>query len=400
MPWKESSPMSERMEFVQQCSRRRHSIVDICAEFGISEKTGHKILRRFVTEGPAGLDDRSHARHHQAHQVPAAIAARLIALRKQHPLYGAAKLRDWLVQREPEVAWPAASTVGDLLTRAGLIRSRGRRRGPVHLRLESGRTEATAPNVVWTADFKGEFPLRGGGAKCYPLTVLDLHCHFLLGCTALTSTAVRTARQRFELLFRTYGLPEVIRTDNGVPFAQPNALGRLGTLALWWVRLGIRPEHIPPSRPAANGAHERFHRTLNAHTIQPVAAASFAAQQRRFDRFRCEYNEERPHESVADRHPPGSVYEASPRTYPHRLPTLIYPSTTTVRRVTSAGTVRYQGALYFLTRALTGEYIGITEATDDHHTVSFGPLLLGEIDLQTNRFEGNVRWTSPVTPRR
>ncbi len=377
--------------------RRRESLRAVCAEFGISEKTGHKWLHRFATDGPAGLADRSHARHGQAHQMSPAMAARIIALRKRHPLYGPEKLRDWLQLHEPAGGrWPAASTIGALLKRAGLVDSR-RRRGQTHARLASGRTAATAPNVVWTADFKGEFALSGGGPECYPLTVLDLHSHFLLGCTALRSTAVPTARQCFERLFREYGLPEVLRTDNGVPFAQPNAIGRLGSLAFWWVRLGIRPEHTPPGQPAANGAHERFHKTLKAHTLGPPAP-SFVAQQRRFDRFRSEYNDERPHASVAGHRPPGADYHGSPRAYPRRLPPMCYPEGTVVRRVSSAGAIKVREVSYSLSHNLAGEDVRLTDTHDDRLIVAYGPLELGEILLATNRFLPNVRWTFPLTP--
>lgn len=389
--------MSERLAFVQQCVRRRGSIVDVCREFGISEKSGHKWLERFAVGGPEALEDRSHAAHARPNQVAPAVAGRIVALRKRHRKYGPVKLRDWLMQHEPNVAWPAASTIGELLKREGLISSRRRRGGPSYARLEGGRTVATAPNVVWTADFKGEFPLQAG-PKCYPLTVLDLHSHFLLGCTGLGSTAVRTTRERFERLFREYGLPEVVRTDNGVPFAQPNAIGRLGALAFWWIRLGIRPEHIPPGRPAANGAHERFHKTLKAHATRP-ASPSFLAQQRRFDRFRHEYNDERPHASLPGHRPPASVYDVSPRPYPRRPPTVLYPEATDVRRVSPSGTISVRSAVISLSGNLAGEYVSLTETTDDCLTVAYGSLLLGDLTLAPLRFTANVRWVSPLTPR-
>jgi transposase InsO family protein len=312
--------MTERLAFVQACLDRRTRIVDICAQFGISEKTGHKLLRRFQRDGMAGLADRSHAPHHPVFAVAPAIAARIVALRRQHPLYGAAKLRDWLGQHEPAVRWPAASTIGELLRREGLIRARRRARGST-TRVLHGRTVATGPNVVWTADFKGQFHLASG-TLCYPLTLLDLHSHLLLRCTALPSVALAATRRHFLTTFREYGLPDVLRTDNGVPFAQPNAVGRLGALAYWWIRLGIRPEHIRPATPAENGAHERFHKTLKAHTVRP-ATPSLAAQQRRFDRFRTEYHTERPHASTPAHRPPATQYTPSRRPYLEPLPPLL-----------------------------------------------------------------------------
>jgi putative transposase len=396
MPWKESSPVSERLRFVQACLDRRVKIVEICQQFGISEKTGYKVLARFREFGEAGLVERSSARVHQPHRLDAKIAARIIALRRQHPLYGAAMLRDWLMQHEPKRPWPAASTIGDLLKREGLIRPRRRHHRPPHARLDTGRAIASAPNVVWTADFKGQARL-GSGAYCYPLTVLDLHSHFLLRCTGLETTAVAPSRRVFERLFREYGLPDVLRTDNGVPFAQPNALGRMGALAFWWVRLGIRPEHTRPATPSDNGPHERFHRTLKAHTMRPCAS-SFGAQQRRFDRFAVEYNTERPHTSVPDRRPPAQAYKPSVRPYSAKLSPLIYAAADAVRHVDSSGFIKWRNQAVFLSGNLAGEDVGLTTGPEDQLTICYADLILGEYDPHLKRFTPNVRWAGDKTP--
>ena len=389
MPWRESSPMSERLAFIQACADRTERIVDICARFGISEKTGQKWLSRFRADGLAGLTERSHAPHRPRCHVAPELAARIIALRKRYPKYGAVKLYDWLVQHEPATAWPVPSTIGALLTRQGLVRSR-RHRPRGHAALAAGRTPAPAPNEVWTADFKGEFRLTNG-AWCYPLTVLDLCSHYLLRCRALATTSVAPTQTAFERLFREYGLPRVLRTDNGVPFARPNALGRLGALGFWWVRLGIRPEHIQPGRPAQNGAHERFHKTLKAATTQP-RAASFPAQQARFDAFQQEYNVERPHESLPGHRPPASVYTPSPRLYPARLPPVLYPEGSEVRYVMKQGSIRWRTEYIFLSSNLRGEYVLLTETATELITVQYGQLALGELDPQTKRFIPRVRW--------
>ncbi len=390
MPWRESSPMSERFAFIQACLNRREPIVAICDRMGISEKTGQKWLRRVRLDGIQGLEDRSHARHTHPHQVRAEVTARIIALRRQHPLYGAKLLHDWLCLHEPTGCWPAASTIGVIITRAGLVRRRRRRPSVTHRAFAGGRTHAPAPNVVWTADFKGQVRL-GGGATCFPLTVLDLHSHYLLGCTALPSTAIVSARTTFTTLFREYGLPEVMRTDNGVPFAQPNAIGRLGQLAFWWVRLGIRPEHIKPATPAENGAHERFHRTLKAHTLRPVRA-TFAAQQRCFNAFREEYNSERPHSSVAAHQPPARIYTVSPRPFPRRLPPLCYPDASAVRRVSAAGSIKWHRHVLSLSSNLAGDFVGLTETDTDLVEIAYGDLILGDFDPHLERFVANVRW--------
>lgn len=389
MPWKESSPVSERLEFIRACLGRRQTIAEVCVTFAVSEKTGHKWLARFREGGEAALLDRSHAPRTGAYRVDVAIARQIIALREKHPLYGPVKLRDWLVQHGPQTPWPAASTIGALLDREGLI-TRRRRRGGTHARLASSRTAAVASNVVWTADFKGQFRV-GNGVLCYPLTVLDLHDHFLLGCAALATTAVATARDSFVRLFSAYGLPEVLRTDNGVPFAQPNAMGRLGALAYWWARLGIRPEHTRPATPSDNGAHERFHKTLKAHTLHP-ASASLAAQQRQFNRFATEYNTERPHESTVDHRPPGYAYTASPRPYPRRLPPLPYLPTEDIRLVSSNGFIRWRTQRIFLSTNLSGDHVALSETEQGRTSIRYAALILGDVDPETMRCTPNVRW--------
>jgi putative transposase len=192
--------------------------------------------------------------------------------------------------------------------------------------------------------------------------------------------------------FREYGLPSVLRTDNGVPFAQPNALGRLGRLAFWWVRLGIRPEHITPATPSENGAHERFHKTLKAAATKP-ASSSFRTQQRRFDDFRTEYNADRQHSSLPDHRPPAQFYTSSPRTYPTRLSPLVYPDTWAVRLVQAHGAIKWQNQEIFLSTNITGDYVGIVESEGDRFMISYGALQLGLIEAKTNRFIPNVRWT-------
>jgi len=389
--------MSERLAFVQACLDRRETIVRICERFGISEKTGHKLLKRFREEGEKSFADRSRARLTHPYRISGEVSSEIIAIRRKHPTYGPQMIRDILLQRDSERHWPAASSIGELLKREHLIRSRRRRHHTQErAALDSGRARALEPNAVWTADFKGEFRLAGGGAYCYPLTVMDLHSRYLLGCTALTSTAILKTRRVFVRLFQEYGLPSVIRTDNGVPFAQPNALGRLGQLAFWWVRLGIKPEHNKPATPSENGAHERFHKTLKADATKP-ASPSIESQQRRFNEFKNEYNEHRPHRSLPAHTPPASIYVRSDRDYPKRLPPLDYPQGSDVRLATK-GAVRWRNHRFFLSTNLDGEYVGFAEAEADLVTVSFGLLELGQYDETTKRFIPRVRWTGTPEP--
>lgn len=393
MPWQESSPMSERLAFVQACLDRSEAIVRICDRFGISEKTGYKLLKRFRDEGLEGLSDRSRARLTHPYRITAQVASEIVAIRKKYPLYGPQTIRDILRQRNAARHWPAASSIGELLKRENLIRSKRRKHYAIeHGTLDTGRTRALEPNLVWTADFKGEFRLKSGGPYCYPLTVMDLHSRYLLGCTALTSTAVASARRVFTRLFQEYGLPGVIRTDNGVPFAQPNALGKLGQLGFWWVKLGIRPEHIKPATPSENGPHERFHKTLKAAATKPPSP-SISSQQRRFDEFRIEYNEHRPHRSLPERKPPVSLYRSSERAYPNRLRAFEYPSTSAVRLIDGNGYFKWRGRQVFLSGNLTGDYVGITEVDGDLIAISYALLELGQYDCLTKRFIPRVRWT-------
>ena len=401
MPWRESSPMSERKAFVRACVNRRRTIADICSEFGISEKTGYKILSRFREFGESGLEDRSHAVLEHPFRITDEVTGRILALKREHPEYGPQLIHDRLVQHEPLKHWPAASSIGDLLKRHGLVRRRKRRdRSGERANLNSSLTRGTEPNLVWTADFKGEFRLNSGlGRYCYPLTVMDLRSRFVVGLKALETPAVEPTRKEFTRIFREYGLPRVIRTDNGVPFAQPNAIGRLGQLALWWVRLGIKPEHIRPGRPSENGAHERFHKTLKAAATKP-ASPSLRSQQERFDSFREEYNSHRPHRSLENRKPPREFYASSPQSYPEKLPPLIYPDQAQMRLVSSAGGIKWRNESIFISQNIAGDYVAIIEETHDISSLVYGNLQLGRLNEETKIFTPEVRWIGPSDPQK
>ena len=396
MPWRESSPMTERLDFIKACLHRREQIVEICDRFEISEKTGQKWLKRFREGGVEALEDRSHAPLNHAGRITPEVAARIFELKRKHCDFGPEKLRDWLMLNEPKEngeRWPAISSIGELLRKHHLVRRRRRKHVPAESRALMALTSATEPNTVWTADFKGQFRLRNSaGSYCYPLTVLDLHTHFLLGCTALESTGVTGAKKSFTRLFQEFGLPEVMRTDNGVPFAQPTSLGRLGQLALWWVRLGIRPEYIRPGRPQENGAHERFHKTLKEGATKP-SSSSLAAQQQSFENFRREYNMERPHMSLPERRPPAQHYVSSPRQYPTRLPELIYPKSWAVRLVRRNGCITLQQNDVYLSTNLSGQYVGVTDSDNDTLIIRYGRLELGTFDMESKNFSPCVRWS-------
>lgn len=379
--------MSQREKFIDLVQQRRYPVTELCNAFGISEKTGYKWINRFEREGRAGLADRSHAPREAPHQLSRSVKKAVITLREQHPTWGPRKLRAVLERKEPDMSWPAASTIGELLRREGMVLSRRRRR-MIGTRLDSQLTVARGPNHVWSTDFKGEFRLRSG-PYCYPLTVLDAKSRFLLGCTALFSPAALPVHVVFTRLFQKYGVPEVIRSDNGVPFASPRALGQLSTLSVWWIRLGIRPERISLGCPQQNGRHERMHRTLKAEATRP-ASTTLREQQRRFDRFLLEYNNERPHEALGQQ-PPAAAYSPSHRPFPNRLPPLDYPANTEVRLV-SNGMTTWRGKTVWLTKSLDGQELGFEQTESDIWNISFGPLLLGNYHAPTNTFLPELIW--------
>jgi transposase InsO family protein len=372
MPWSETTKMRERMRFVVDAEGDLYTMTELCERYGISRMTGHKWLRRFRQDGVGGLEDRSRAPENCPHRTDAEVVNALVDARHRHPNWGARKLILWVAKRQPGLRLPAASTAGDILKRLGLVKDRRRRRHLPH----PGRpiAEGCSPNQLWSADFKGQFKTRDG-VYCYPLTVTDSFSRYLLGCQSQLSTATIPTKKNFERVFRTYGLPDAIRTDNGTPFSAATAISRLSRLSVWWIRLGIRPELIQPSHPEQNGRHERMHRTLKAETTRPPAANA-RAQQRVFDSFREEFNSERPHERLANQ-TPASLYQPSARPYPVRLPPLEYPGHFEVRRVSRNGGIRWKKGWVNISTSIIEENVGLEEVDDGVWSLYFGSLLLG-----------------------
>lgn len=368
--------MEERQAFVRDALSDRFTMSELCARYGVSRRVGYKWLARFEAEGRGGLADRSRAPHHCPHKMAPALVELLVAERTTHPFWGARKLLKVLGDRHPHLTWPAPSTVADLLARRGLVHRRRSRRKPVHPGVV--RPVTVAPNDLWTADFKGQFR-TGDGQYCFPLTMADQHTRYLLTCRGLLSTQTVMAKPVIERAFRTYGLPLAIRTDNGVPFAT-QALHGLSALNVWWMRLGIVHQRIRPGCPQENGAHERMHRTLKRQAIKPVRQTC-AAQQRNFDAFRHEYNEERPHERL-HQETPASQYRASPRPYPDRLPALEYPRHFLVKKVTTGGRFRFRTRLLYLANAMVDQQIGLEETDDGVWAIYFHTVLLATFDEQ------------------
>lgn len=374
MPWMETAPMEQRERFIADSWACHFTMTELCRRYGISRKTGYKWLHRHAEEGRSGLQDRSHAPHSCPHRMTPEIGELILAGRRRHPDWGPRKLLDWLAPRHPDIsAWPAISTAGDLLAREGLVKKR-RRRPRQHPGTVPLTTER--PNDLWTADFKGQFPTKDG-VWCFPLTISDQHSRYLLTCRALPDTKTLHARPVFERAFREFGLPDAIRTDNGVPFTS-RALHGLCRLNVWWMRLGILHQRIRPASPQKNGAHERMHRTLKAATCRPPAA-NHVAQQRTFHRFRRLYNDERPHDAHNGK-TPGSKYRPSPKPYPDKLPPIQYPGHFVVKHVTRAGTIRLGHKLIFIAQALKHLDVGLEEIGDGIWTIHFNTVLLATVD--------------------
>jgi transposase InsO family protein len=365
--------MDQKTQFIADYLRQILSMSELCELYGISRKTGYKIVERYVRHGPAGLEERSRRPASNPNATPEQIVQAIVALRQRHPSWGAKKLLPILEKRHPAWDLPGRSTVCDTLSREGLVPKKRNRRHIGHPGKPS--TAILAANDVWSADFKGQFK-TGDGIYCYPLTVADGFSRYLLGCQGLLSTCVDEAKPVFTRLFKEYGLPRRIRSDNGVPFAT-NTLARLSSLSAWWVRLGILPELIEPGKPQQNGRHERMHRTLKAETTRP-AANTCRGQQRKFDRFRQEFNFERPHEAL-DMQTPAACYDCSPRAMPNKIPPLEYPDRFELRYVSANGGIRWNKGWVNVSITCVGEYVGLEEIDDGVWNVYFGPLKLGRI---------------------
>lgn len=379
MPWKETGVYEERMKFIVAWKQGGWSMTDLCREFGISRITGYKYLERYESEGLDGLKDKSRARKRQPKAIRPKTVEMIVRARESHPTWGARKLLALIKRRYAGVSdWPHPSTVGRILRRKGLTQKQKRQRRAVPV---NPLSHVIAPNDVWCADFKGHFTV-GNGLRCDPLTITDAHSRFLLGCRIVPKANTENTQAIFTEVFREFGLPYAIRTDNGAPFASTSLAG-LSRLSVWWLKLGIHLERIEPGKPQQNGRHERMHKTLKESTALPPKS-SLDAQQLAFDLFMEEYNYERPHEALRDKLP-SELYERSPREYPDRLPEVAYPTNMEICRVNDAGNIGYSGFRIFLSGALAGELVGLEEISERHARIHFASVALGIIDMFTGK---------------
>src|SRR6201984_2241658 len=379
MPWKECNSMDERLKFIARLLDGEPMAV-LCRQFGISRKTGYKILTRYNEIGLEGLTHRSRRPYRHATHLPPQTETRIVRLKQDKPSWGAPKIRERLARLYPDVHTPAISTVHAVLDRHGLVKRRTRRRN----RAEGTTLSRPAqPNELWCADYKGEFMLADR-RYCYPLTITDFASRYLFACEALSTTKEAYAFRVFEAVFNEFGLPKAIRTDNGVPFASPNSLFNLSKLSVWWLRLGIEIERIKPGCPQQNGRHERMHLTLKMETTKP-AGANFLQQQAKFDDFIECYNNDRPHQAL-NMQCPAECYGASSRAY-LRFPALDYPFHDKTVTVTTCGRICFNRQKINLSTVFAGQKVGIKQVSEEIWLVTFMDYDLGYFDHETCRLE-------------
>jgi len=387
MGWLETCAMDQRMQFVLAVEKGDEAFAMLCRRFGVSRKTGYKWHRRYQDAGPAGLADASRAPLHHPQAITAQATAGCLAVRRAHPTWGPLKVRAYLLRREPEMVWPAASTIGALFDREGLtVRRRLRRRGPP-ASAPFGACESA--NAVWCIDFKGWF-LTGDGTRCEPLTLSDAHSRYLLRCQAVARTDTDHVWPIIDAALREFGLPDRLRSDNGPPFASCGA-GGLSRLSVKVIKAGVLPERIEPGKPQQNGRLERLHLTLLQDTAQPPAR-SLREQLDRFQEFQDDYNEERPHAALGN-DTPAEHYRPSLRRYDGVLREPAYGADHEVRRVRQSGEIKWRGKLVHISESLVGEPVGLAEG-EDGWGVSYGPVWLGVIK------HGGERLTKPRRVRR
>ena len=379
MPWSEIRPMDRKLQFISFAIESPLTMTELCSIFSISRKTGYKWLRRYDKDGLEGLKNQSTAPNHIPHKTSNEATGFIVSCRKKHPFWGGRKITQQAEQVAPRLELPSETTINNIIKREGLTRKKRRRHKPAH----PGRPSTTAekPNDIWTTDFKGEFKTKDG-VYCYPLTILDEKSRFLIECQGLYSTGYAGAFKVFKRVFKEYGLPKAIKSDNGVPFAT-TGLARLSKLSVWWIKLGINPILIQPASPYQNGVHERMHKTLKAESTIPPAG-NLKAQQRRFNTWRDEYNWDRPHEALEGKYP-SQVYKPSLEEYPSKIPSVEYPDHFEVRFVSANHCFRWNHRAVPVSSTLVHEYVGLEEVMDGIWAVYFSWKRLGFLDEKKMR---------------
>lgn len=380
MPWKESRIVDQRLQFLSSYQKEEMSLSDLCREFGVSRPTGYRWINRYKEVGPEGLLDLSRKPHGCSHATSEVTENAILALRNKHPSWGARKLKARLEVLQPKAAWPAASTFGNILSRAGLTNPKQKKRRTTPY--SEPFSAVTAPNQLWCMDFKGYFS-TGDGARCDPFTITDAHSRYLIRCQTVLRMDLSQVAAICEAAMHEYGMPTRIRTDNGAPFAGNGLLG-LSKLSISWTKLGIVHERIQPGRPQQNGRHERMHRTLKEDTTKPPAL-TLRLQQKKFDRFRQVFNHERPHEGINNA-VPASLYQRSAVLLPRAVADFTYPRGFQTRRVNSSGDISWHKDRVFISQVFSFEDLGFEEMDEDLFRVYFRDIELGELNVPELRF--------------
>lgn len=380
MPWKETNVLEERMKFISRYLQGE-KIAGLCNEFGISRKTGHKIINRYRRDGAQGLHDKSSVAVRNRKTTPLEVQKLILGLKTEFPSWGAPKIAELLKRRHPQVKTPVVSTIHVILDKNGLVKNRGNRR---RYKAQGTNLRATNnPNDLWCIDYKGEF-LLGNKQYCFPLTISDHFSRYLLRCEAVSGTKANEAFPIFECTFKEFGLPLAIRSDNGAPFSA-RALFGLSRLSIWWLRLGIKVERTQPGCPQQNGRHERIHKTLKMEALG-TRKANFLQQQEVLDEFVDQYNRVRPHAAL-NMQTPAEIYRQSPREYPRFLSEPSYPNADKIVMVSYCGTMPIgRQRKVFLSESLGSQPVGLYAQDDGVWLVKFMDYELGFFDDQSLRF--------------
>ena len=380
MPWKECNIMNERMKFVLRLDDGER-MSDLCREFGISRKTGYKIWNRYNEGGLDGLFDESKKPLSNPNQTPESVERIILKLKKERETWGPTKLREYLMKKHRNISFPSRNTFHNILLKNDLVK---RRRKRTYKATGTNLRKTDRPNDLWCADFKGQFKMKSG-KYCYPLTITDHFSRYLLTCDALESVKTGGAYSVFQAAFEEYGLPEAIRTDNGVPFCSPNALLGLSRLSVWWLRLGIHIERIRPGNPQENGRHERMHLTLKQDTLRDPKK-NILAQQEIFDRFKKDFNMERPHQGINNK-TPGSLYKKSREKYEHNLKEIKYLKCDTERTIALNGKLSFANKhQVHIGECLSSQPVGLTEIDDFVWRIQFMNIVIGHYDQKDGTF--------------
>jgi transposase InsO family protein len=393
MPWKETCAMDQKIGLIGDYLKGEYTVTQLSEVYEVSRNTIYKWIKRYEQGGNAGLSERTKAPKRHPNATSLETAREIVTLKLKYKSWGPRKLAYWLKKHYPDRSWPAVSTIGQIIKQAGLVKERKRRhKTPPY---KEPFQDCKGPNMVWSADYKGQFK-TGEGQLCYPLTVSDNYSRYLLGCKALKHPDYAESKPVFEQLFKKYGLPAAIRTDNGAPFASIG-LGGLSKLSVWFIKLGIKPERIKAGHPEENGRHERMHRSLKAATAKPPQA-NHKKQQQAFDKFRQEYNDERPHEALGMQ-TPDFYYKPSLRVYPEKVPAIKYHGNCQIRQVRHNGEIKWKGEKVYVSQSLAGEPVALKLRENNLWEIYFDTISLGildELDMRIKPQGEKVLTMSPV----